>query len=55
MSVCLDRFSHHMSWEYASKECPYCDDYPCTCYRIEDRERMDEFVSDSWDNVGEPI
>lgn len=44
----LDRFSFPLSQEYASRECPYCGDYPCSCYVVERQEEMDEFVDESW-------
>lgn len=46
----LDRFSHLLSQEYASRECAYCGDYPCTCYRVEDREKESDMIADTWDD-----
>lgn len=44
----LDRFSHPLSQEYASRECAYCGDYPCTCYNIDKEAELDR-IADTWD------
>lgn len=59
LAINLDRFSSPLSTEYASHTCAYCGDSPCTCYTIgddwrEEQERMEAYIDDSYDSVGEP-